>query len=86
MRADLGGDALEKRVTPRRKRTPRPSLRFERDAGCVVCGVDEVGCAPFEGELLGVRSDLPGAEEAIYMIQVADAIFESIDSRRAVAL
>lgn len=52
----------------------------------MVCGVDEVGCAPFEGELLGVRSDLPGAEEAIYMIQVADAIFESIDSRRAVAL
>jgi 1,5-anhydro-D-fructose reductase (1,5-anhydro-D-mannitol-forming) len=39
-----------------------------------------------EGELRGERSLLPGAEEAIQMIALADAIFESIETRRIVPL
>ena len=37
-----------------------------------------------EGELRGTRSALPDAQEAIYMIELADAIFESIETRRTV--
>jgi predicted dehydrogenase len=37
-----------------------------------------------EGELRGIRSVLPGAEDAIYMVEIADAIFESINTRRTV--
>jgi predicted dehydrogenase len=37
-----------------------------------------------EGELRGVRSVLPNAADAIYMIEMADAIFESINTRRTV--
>jgi predicted dehydrogenase len=40
----------------------------------------------FEGEVRGVRSALPDAAEAIYMIELADAVFESIETRRAVRL
>ena len=39
-----------------------------------------------EEELKGVRSPLPDAEEGIYMIQLAEAIFESIHTRRTIAL
>lgn len=39
-----------------------------------------------EGECRGERSFLPGAEEATYMIEIADAIFESIETRRTVSL
>jgi predicted dehydrogenase len=39
-----------------------------------------------EAELRGERSVLPDAEEAAYMIELADAIFESIETRRAVSL
>jgi predicted dehydrogenase len=39
-----------------------------------------------EAELRGERSLLPDAEEATYMIRLADAVFESIDTRRAVSL
>jgi predicted dehydrogenase len=39
-----------------------------------------------EAELQGKRSLLPDAGEAIYMIEVADAIIESIKTRRAIAL
>jgi predicted dehydrogenase len=37
-----------------------------------------------EGELRGIRSVLPNAADAIYMIEMADAIFESINTRRTV--
>ena len=39
-----------------------------------------------EGELRGIRSVLPDAEDAIRMIELTDAIFESIDTRRAVTV
>jgi predicted dehydrogenase len=39
-----------------------------------------------ESELKGERSLLPGADEAIYMIEVADAIIESIETRCAITL
>jgi ribonuclease HII len=39
-------------VSAARRRTPRPSWRFEKEAGCVVCGVDEVGCAPLAGPVV----------------------------------
>ncbi|HEV7803275.1 MAG TPA: ribonuclease HII [Burkholderiales bacterium] len=51
--------SLEIRVTVRRKRKPRPSLRFEKEAGCVVCGVDEVGCAPLAGPVVAAAIILP---------------------------
>jgi predicted dehydrogenase len=37
-----------------------------------------------EGELRGVRSVLPAAEDAIYMVEIADAIFKSINTRQTV--
>jgi predicted dehydrogenase len=39
-----------------------------------------------ERELHGERSLLPDAEDGISMIAIADAIFESIDTRRTVAV
>ncbi len=42
-----------------RKRTARPSLRFEKEAGCIVCGVDEVGCAPLAGPVVAAALILP---------------------------
>ena len=39
-----------------------------------------------EGELRGERSLLPDADEATYMIEVGDAIIESIGTRKAVAV
>ena len=42
-----------------RRRPARPSLRFEKDAGCVVCGVDEVGCAPLAGPVVAAALILP---------------------------
>lgn len=43
----------------RKKRTPRPNLRLENEAGCVVCGVDEVGCAPLAGPVVAAAVILP---------------------------
>ena len=43
----------------RRRRTRRPSLRFEKEAACVVCGVDEVGCAPLAGPVVAAAVILP---------------------------
>lgn len=42
-----------------RKRKPRPSLRLEKAAGCIVCGVDEVGCAPLAGPVVAAAVILP---------------------------
>jgi ribonuclease HII len=50
---------VEVRVAVRRKRKSRPSLRFENEAGCVVCGVDEVGCAPLAGPVVAAAIILP---------------------------
>jgi xylose dehydrogenase (NAD/NADP) len=52
--------------------TPTPTYRREVEV--------------MERELSGERSLLPDAEDAIYMIEVADAIFEAINTRRTVAL
>ena len=52
--------------------TPTPTYRREVEV--------------MESELRGERSLLPGADDAIYMIEVADAIHESIRTRRAVTL
>ena len=41
------------------KEKRRPSLRFENEAACVVCGVDEVGCAPFAGPVVAAAVILP---------------------------
>ena len=46
-------------VRRRKKRTPRPNLRFENEAQCIVCGVDEVGCAPLAGPVLAAAVILP---------------------------
>jgi hypothetical protein len=46
---------LDARAAPRRKRKTRPNLRFENEAGCIVCGVDEVGCAPLAGRSSPLR-------------------------------
>ena len=46
-------------VSVRRKRKPRPNLRFENEAGCLVCGVDEVGCAPLAGPVVAAAVILP---------------------------
>lgn len=43
----------------RRKRKKRPNLKFEKEAGCLVCGVDEVGCAPFAGPVVAAALILP---------------------------
>ena len=42
-----------------KKRRRRPNLRLENEAGCVVCGVDEVGCAPFAGPVVAAAVILP---------------------------
>ena len=46
-------------TTRRKKRTRRPSLRLEKEAGCIVCGVDEVGCAPLAGPVVAAALILP---------------------------
>ena len=43
----------------RKKRTRRPNLKLEKEAGCVVCGVDEVGCAPLAGPVVAAALILP---------------------------
>ena len=43
----------------RKKRTARPNLRLENEAGCLVCGVDEVGCAPLAGPVVAAALILP---------------------------
>lgn len=53
---------MDIRVTARRKRTRRPSLRLEKEAGCVVCGVDEVGCAPLAGPVVAAAVILPAKD------------------------
>ena len=50
---------MDARAAPRRKRKPRPNLRFENEAGCIVCGVDEVGCAPLAGPVVAAALILP---------------------------
>ena len=37
----------------------RLSFRIEKEAGCVVCGVDEVGCAPLAGPVVAAAVILP---------------------------
>ena len=49
---------MERQPAPR-KRTRRPSLKFEKEAACVVCGVDEVGCAPLAGPVVAAAVILP---------------------------
>ena len=34
-------------------------MRFEKEAGCIVCGVDEVGCAPLAGPVVAAAIILP---------------------------
>ena len=46
-------------VAVRRKRKSRPNLKLEKEAGCVVCGVDEVGCAPLAGPVVAAALILP---------------------------
>lgn len=46
-------------VALRRKRKRRPSLRLEKEADCIVCGVDEVGCAPLAGPVVAAALILP---------------------------
>lgn len=43
----------------RRKRKRRPNLKLEQEAGCIVCGVDEVGCAPLAGPVVAAALILP---------------------------
>ena len=50
---------MEVTVTVRRKRKARPSMRFEKEAACLVCGVDEVGCAPLAGPVVAAAIILP---------------------------
>ena len=51
---------MKSEAAPRRKkRKRRPNLKFEREAACVVCGVDEVGCAPFAGPVVAAAVILP---------------------------
>jgi ribonuclease HII len=50
---------VEVQSVKRKKRKARPSLRFEREAACVVCGVDEVGCAPLAGPVVAAAIILP---------------------------
>ena len=50
---------METEIAKRRKRTRRPSLKFEKEAACVVCGVDEVGCAPLAGPVVAAAVILP---------------------------
>ena len=50
---------MDNHAAMRRKRARRPSLRFEKEAACVVCGVDEVGCAPLAGPVVAAAVILP---------------------------
>lgn len=50
---------MEAHAAPRKKRKPRPSMKFEREADCLVCGVDEVGCAPLAGPVVAAAIILP---------------------------
>jgi ribonuclease HII len=50
---------VEIRIVSRKKRKPRPSFRFEKEAACIVCGVDEVGCAPLAGPVVAAAIILP---------------------------
>lgn len=50
---------MDSGATVRRRRIRRPSLRLEKEAGCVVCGVDEVGCAPLAGPVVAAAVILP---------------------------
>lgn len=50
---------MQNSATARRKRTPRPNLRLEKEASCIVCGVDEVGCAPLAGPVVAAAVILP---------------------------
>ena len=50
---------MQLEIKIRKKRKPRPSMRFEKEAACVVCGVDEVGCAPLAGPVLAAAVILP---------------------------
>ncbi|MGZ8268686.1 MAG: ribonuclease HII [Burkholderiales bacterium] len=50
---------MEAHAAPRKKRKARPTLKFEREAACVVCGVDEVGCAPLAGPVVAAAVILP---------------------------
>ncbi|HEY0338484.1 MAG TPA: hypothetical protein VGC70_14165, partial [Burkholderiales bacterium] len=34
-------------------------MKFEKEAACVVCGVDEVGCAPLAGPVVAAAVILP---------------------------
>lgn len=43
----------------RRKRVRRPNLKLEKEAACIVCGVDEVGCAPLAGPVVAAALILP---------------------------
>ena len=43
----------------RKKRTRRPNLKLENEAACIVCGVDEVGCAPLAGPVVAAALILP---------------------------
>lgn len=43
----------------RRKRKRRPNLKLEQEAACIVCGVDEVGYAPFAGPVVAAALILP---------------------------
>src|SRR6476469_2160774 len=54
-----GEPFMEADAAPRKKRKHRPSFKFEREAGCVVCGVDEVGCAPLAGPVVAAAVILP---------------------------
>src|SRR4051812_49448369 len=54
-----GEPFMEADAAPRKKRKHRPSFKFEREAGCVVCGVDEVGCAPLAGPVVAAAVVLP---------------------------
>jgi ribonuclease HII len=46
-------------IPRRKKRKTRPNLRFENEALCIVCGVDEVGCAPLAGPVVAAAVILP---------------------------
>jgi ribonuclease HII len=50
---------LDAQIIIRRKRRARPGLRFEKEANCTVCGVDEVGCAPLAGPVVAAALILP---------------------------
>ena len=44
---------------PQEERRRDRASSFEKEAGCVVCGVDEVGCAPLAGPVVAAAVILP---------------------------